>query len=130
MALLRESATDGERLVRFLLGLLPEDEAERLDEQSVVDDDVACRLLSAENDLVDAYVRGALTPDRRLRFESHYLASPRRRRRVAFARRFLAVVDRSPQPAPIPALWSRWSWSTFARPSVAAAAALILAVGF
>jgi len=127
MALLRDSATDGERLARYLLGLLPDDEAECLDEQSVVDDGVACRLLSAENDLVDAYVRGTLPPDRRLRFESHYMASPRRRKRVAFARRFLAAVDRSPQPALAPPRWL--TWSTFVRPSLAAAAALIVAVG-
>jgi hypothetical protein len=99
MSLLRDSAADGERLVRYLLGFLPEDEAERLDEQSVVNDDVACRLLSAENDLVDAYVRGTLDPGLRRRFESFYLASPRRRQRVRFARRFLAVVDRMPARA-------------------------------
>ncbi len=95
MSLLRDSAADGDRLVRYLLGLLPEDEADRLDEQSIVDDHVACRLLSVENDLVDAYVTEALDPERRRRFESHYLASPIRRRRVMFARRFLAAVDRT-----------------------------------
>jgi len=100
MSLLRDSAADGERLVRYLLGFLPEDEAERLDEQSVVNDDVACRLLSVENDLVDAYVRGTLDPELRRRFESYYLASPRRRHRVRFARRFLAAVDRMPAKAP------------------------------
>jgi len=99
MSLLRDSAADRERLVRYLLGFLPEDEAERLDEQSVVNDDVACRLLSVENDLVDAYVRGTLDPGLRRRFESYYLASPRRRQRVRFARRFLAAVDRMPERA-------------------------------
>ena len=62
MSLLRDSAAENERLVRYLVGLLPADEAERLDEQSIVDDDVACRLLSVENDLVDAYVREQLDP--------------------------------------------------------------------
>ena len=99
MSLLRDSAADGERLVRYLLGFLPEDEAERLDEQSVVNDDVACRLLSAENDLVDAYVRGTLDPGLRRQFESYYLASPGRRQRVRFARRFLTAVDRMPERA-------------------------------
>src|SRR5215813_12464202 len=96
MSLLRDSAADGDRLVRYLLGFLPEDEAERLDEQSIVNDDVACRLLSVENDLVDAYIRGTLDAELRHRFESYYLASPRRRQRVKFARRFLAAVDRMP----------------------------------
>ena len=57
---------------------LPED-AERLDEASIVDDEIAARLRMVEHDLVDAYVRGRLTGDTLARFESHYLASPRRR---------------------------------------------------
>jgi hypothetical protein len=123
MSLLRDSAADNERLVRYLLGLLPADEAERLDEQSIVDDDVACRLLSVENDLVDGYVRETLDPDRRLRFESHYLKSPIRRRRLMFARRFLAAVDRRPPGAVAPAI-RRLAW-----PPVALAATLLLTVG-
>src|SRR5215813_9308771 len=123
MSLLRDSASDNERLVRYLLGLLPIDEAERLDEQSIVDDDVACRLLSVENDLVDAYVRETLDPGRRLRFESHYLTSPIRRRRLMFARRFLAAVDRRP-PAAVAPVIRRLTW-----PPVALAATLLLTVG-
>jgi hypothetical protein len=123
MSLLRDSAADNERLVRYLLGLLPVDEADRLDEQSIVDDDVACRLLSVENDLVDAYVRETLDPGRRLRFESHYLTSPIRRRRLMFARRFLAAVDRRPPKVVAPAV-RRLAW-----PTVALAATLLLTVG-
>jgi hypothetical protein len=123
MSLLRDSAADNERLVRYLLGLVPADEAERLDEQSIVDDDVSCRLLSVENDLVDAYVRETLDPDRRLRFESHYLRSPIRRRRLMFARRFLAAVDRRPPEAAAPPV-RRLAW-----PPVALAATLLLTVG-
>jgi hypothetical protein len=122
MSLLRDSAADNERLVRYLLGLLPADEAERLDEQSIVDDDAACRLLSVENDLVDAYVRETLDPDRRFRFESHYLTSPIRRRRVMFARRFLAAVDRRPPEAVAPTVRRAW-------PPLALAATLLLTVG-
>jgi hypothetical protein len=123
MSLLRDSAVNDERLVRYLLGLVPPDEAERLDEQSIVDDDVACRLLSVENDLVDAYVRETLDPERRLRFELHYLASPLRRRRVTFARRFLAAVDRRPPEVAAPAA-RRLAWAP-----LAVAATLLLSVG-
>jgi hypothetical protein len=142
MSLLRDSAVDSERLVRYLLGFLPQDEADRLDEQSIVDDDVACQLLSVEDDLVDAYVRETLEPDLRLRFESHYLASPLRRRRVMFARRLLAAVDRQP-PAPdiravsttqtIRIQTSLTSWMSRQRkrawPPLAVAATFLLAVG-
>jgi len=84
---------DRDQLVRYLLGLLPSDRAERLDEAAITDDDIAARLRVVENDLVDAYVRGDLTGETLERFESHYLLSPRRRRMVTFARGFVRAVD-------------------------------------
>jgi hypothetical protein len=113
MSLLRELPADDGRLVRYLLGLLSPDEAECLDEQSVVDGDVAKRLLTVENDLVDAYVSGTLDSELRLRFEVFYLASPRRRRRVTFARRLLAAVDRT---SPTRATRRQQYWAAFLLP--------------
>jgi hypothetical protein len=86
---------DDEQLVQYLLGLLPSEDAERLDEASIADDDLSARLRAAEDDLVDAYVRGTLIGETRTRFESHYLSSPRRRERVAVARTFVRTVDRA-----------------------------------
>jgi hypothetical protein len=83
-----------ERLQDYLLGLLPEDEVERLDEESIADDEIAARLSAVEDDLVDAYITEKLDQSTRARFETVYLMSPRRRERVKFARRFLAAVDR------------------------------------
>ena len=88
----REPLRD-DQLIRHLLGTLPEDEAQRVEEESIVDDEVAARLQVAEDDLVDAYARGTLSGDRLARFESFYLASPLRRDKVAFAKRFVAAVD-------------------------------------
>ena len=84
------------QLVRYLLGLLPNNETELLDEQSIADDEMAARLRAVENDLVDAYVSGTLQGEFLERFESFYLASPRRRDKVKFARQFLSAVDRLP----------------------------------
>ena len=84
-----------EQLVNYLLGLSTEEEAERLDEASIADDDVAARLNVVENDLVDAYVMETLDQGTRGRFEAGYLTSPRRREKVKFARRFLTAVDRA-----------------------------------
>src|SRR3954468_3109786 len=95
MPLPDKSRYDDEQLVQYLLGLLPSEDAERLDEASIADDDVAARLRAAEDDLVDAYVRGTLIGETRARFESHYLSSPRRRERVAVARTFVRTVDRA-----------------------------------
>jgi hypothetical protein len=72
-------------LIRYLLGSLPEEEAERLDELSIADDAFAWRLNSVENDLVDAYVRGELSGDDLAQFKKSYLSSPRRLRKLEFA---------------------------------------------
>jgi hypothetical protein len=127
MALSRPAPEGDQRLVRYLLGQLPDAEAECLDEASIVEDDVAARLRMVENDLVDAYVAGTLDRTTRERFESHYLASPLRRNKVAAARRFLDAVDR----APIAPTRSRWfAWRTGGRLALIAAAVVLLAVGF
>jgi hypothetical protein len=146
MSLSDKFTQDDQQLVRYLLGRLSDEEAERLDEAAVVDDEVADRLRCVENDLVDAYVSGTLDRDTRERFESVYLASPRRREKVRFAESFLKVVDQTAAPdttepsftAPEPdeiqrssarpetndrALRSRFVWS------LAAAALLFLGCG-
>jgi hypothetical protein len=122
--LLRDTPLDDQLLVRYLLGLLPPHEADRFDEASVVDDEVAARLRSVEDDLVDAYARGTLAIDLRERFESHYLASPRRRERVAFAAALTRAVDEAPRPA-APASW-RSRWMPALLPALAVAAALLV----
>ena len=48
-------------LVRYVLGLLPTRMPERLDEASIVDDEVAARLRHVETDLIDSYVQGQLS---------------------------------------------------------------------
>jgi hypothetical protein len=95
MSVSHVSIPDDRQLTRYLLGLLPEEDAERFDEQSIVDDEMASRLQCVENDLVDAYVGGTLQGELLERFESFYLASPRRRAKVKFAGRFLDAVDRA-----------------------------------
>lgn len=83
-----------DQLVSYLLGLLPDEEAERLDELNIADEEFAWQLRVVEDDLIDAYVTGALAGDTLDRFESFYLASEHRRRKVKFARSLRRVVDR------------------------------------
>lgn len=87
--------TNDRQLSRYLLGLLPPEETEWLDEASIVDDEVALRIRVLEHELVDGYVTGTLAGDMLEPFESRYLTTPRRRRHVEFARRFLTAVDRA-----------------------------------
>jgi hypothetical protein len=124
---------DDDQLVRYLLGLLPEDDAERIDELSIADEDVVWRLRAVEDDLVDDYVRGALSGEVLEHFESFYLSSPLRREKVRVARSFLHAADAQAAPVsaarprvPGPALVSRQKPGWW---MLAAAAALLLVVG-
>jgi anti-sigma factor RsiW len=80
-------------LLRYLLGALPVDEAEPIEEASIVDDDLAARLNVIERDLVDSYVRGELEARNLARFQSWYLSSPLRAEKVAAARAILRIAD-------------------------------------
>lgn len=127
MSLPHEPGRDDSQLVQYLLGLLPTEEAERLDEASIVDDDVAARLRGVEDDLVDAYVRGGLTGETLRRFESHYLLSPRRREQVAFAGRLLRAVEPKAEPAVAAAGYGSTAWKLVS--IFAVAAGLLLVAG-
>jgi hypothetical protein len=84
----------GDQLItQYLLGSLSSEETERLDELSLTDDEFATRLQVVEDELVDAYVGGELTGQTLQQFDSFYLASPRRRERVKFARVFRTVAE-------------------------------------
>ena len=104
MSLPHDSRFDDRQLERYVLGLLSEGDRERLDEASIVDDEVALRLRVVEHDLADSYVRGLLTGDTLSRFESHYLASPLRRENVRLAEKLASAIARiTPvEPAPLP----------------------------
>lgn len=119
-------------LMQHLLGQLPEADQERLDALAVTEDTVAARLRDAENDLVDAYVRGDLEGEDLERFKSHYLTSTRRRRKVLFAESLMKLerdqgnVTPLPIPAPRPRSAIRWlPWAAAIALTVAAATALL-----
>src|ERR1700749_2439349 len=88
-------SSDAQTLTQYLLGSLPAAEAERLDELSVTDDEVAEALRSVEKDLIDAYVQDELDEAARAQFKTYYLASATRSERVAFAQAFHARAEKS-----------------------------------
>jgi hypothetical protein len=109
---------------RYLLGLLPEPEAEALEEAYLGDPEVLARVRGVEDDLLDDYAAGRLTKDEIGHFESRYLPSPYLRRRVTAARalRLAAGEDRAAVPRAAPAPRFRW------RGPLAIAAAVLMAV--
>jgi hypothetical protein len=80
-------------LLRYLLGSLPVDDAEPIEEASIVDDDLSARLNAIERDLVDSYVRGELEGPNLAKFQSWYLSSPLRVQKVAAAREILRIAE-------------------------------------
>ena len=77
-------APDDRLMIDYLIGALPDQEIERLDELSIADDQFAARLTAAENDLVDAYVRGQLSGNTLASFRTRYLSSPAKREKAEF----------------------------------------------
>jgi len=74
--------------MRYLLGTLSDSEAARLEERYFSEDLVFDDIETAEDELVDAYVRGNLSAEDRQRFEEKLLSSERLAERVEFAKLF------------------------------------------
>jgi hypothetical protein len=135
-----QHAVDQATLVEYLLGCLPERDAELLDESSVADDEFAMRLSAVENDLLDAYVRGELSGAILEKFRTFYLSSGKRREKVRLAESLFTLEGNAASRARTDAPPGRYerretsptsSWlRLLALPSwgFAAAAAMLLAV--
>jgi hypothetical protein len=78
---------------RYLLGELSEAERVALEERYFSDPQVFDEIVKAENELVDNYARGRLSPELRERLEQYYLAHPRRRERIQFAQALVTRLD-------------------------------------
>lgn len=81
-----------ERTIAYLLDELPEHEAQQFEEQCFSQPKWPEVVESAEEDLIQAYIDNELSPDRRRRFEEHYLTTDARIEKVLFARAFPQVV--------------------------------------
>jgi hypothetical protein len=144
---------DDRFLTQYLLGALPAEEAESMDVLCISDEELATRLAAIENDLVDTYARGELSGEDLDQFESFYLASAHRRRKVEFASALLGIEKKralapvatpvvtpkavpvavpTPEPAeePAPAPKSRARRPMFHWGFALAAAAIVLVAGY
>jgi len=77
---------------RYLVGELAEADQAALEQELLIDKGKFDQVWAVENELVDSYVRGEMSRADRKRFESHYLASPLHRERVAIAESFLTDI--------------------------------------
>src|SRR5215475_11432202 len=91
-------------LVKYLLGDVSQEEQIRVEDRAFADPDYLLALEATEVDLIDAYVRGELTPEERRGFERRFLVSPQRLKKVAFARDLARVAAEAKASEPASAL--------------------------
>lgn len=88
-------AIGNETIKSYLLGSLEEPSKTRLEERLMNDAQLLEELLIAEDELVDHYVADRLSGDDRARFESHFLVTPDRVRKIQFGRAFQNYLERN-----------------------------------
>lgn len=103
-------------LMRYLLGQLDAEEQATLDERAFVDDAWEEARGAAADELIEAYLSGALSSEERRLFEVHFLDSAAHRERLRLLRDLRAVLARPAAAVPR---------SPRATPWLAAAAALL-----
>jgi hypothetical protein len=91
---------DRDRAVEYLLDEMPVDERDAFEDQFLDDENAFAEVLAAEDELIDSYSRGALSPERRARFERRYSRTVEAREIVEFGRTLQAfAATRRPGPA-------------------------------
>ena len=84
-----ETFSDADKLlVRYLLHELDREEARELEDEMLLDDELAERVEVVEMNLIDSYVRDELPAGDRTRFEEGFLPDPENRDKVERARMF------------------------------------------
>lgn len=98
-------------IARYLLGELAEDQQVEIEDRAFSDKDYLASITAVENDLIDEYVRGELSTADRQRFETRFLTSAERRKRVEFAKALRTVVSEPAGPEKKVVQDARkWSW--------------------
>jgi CHAT domain-containing protein/Tfp pilus assembly protein PilF len=134
---MKQHPEDQRLLKSYLLGeLSEEDERRPLEERLLTDEDFFEELLITEDELIDDYLKNALTDEEKRRFEDHFLLTAERQQKLRFAKALKRYVsaetegatEEAPEivlrPSPQRTSWVR---AFFASPLRAVAAVLILA---
>lgn len=121
-------------MIQYLLGELPEAWQAHFERRFFTDSECYAQLQIVEERLIDDYVRGQLSSERRERFETRYLVSERRRQKVAFVSTLIRAIAELPAPARHePANWrqtlSSWRERLSAPRLAFAGLALLILIG-
>lgn len=103
---------------KFWLGELSPEEQGRIEELAFANSDNFRFVETVEDDLIDDFIQGALTPDELTRFEDHFLKLPGRRENLHASRIFHEHLDRRVLVRPRRAGFNPWGrtlrWSAVA----------------
>jgi hypothetical protein len=97
---MKDEADNEKRLIRYLLGNLPEEQQLRVEREFLSDDQSHERLLALENELFYDYAQNKLSPGEREQFEKRFLSSERNRKRAIIAS---ALAQKMSEAAPVEA---------------------------
>lgn len=86
------------RVVSHLLGQMSDEEAERFEDECFAEKNWPSQVRLVEEDLIDAYLQGELTPEQRGLFERNYLTTAARQERVRVA---AALSRQACEPEPV-----------------------------
>ena len=78
--------TNNERIKGYLLGQITEEDESQVEARLLTDREFYEELSIVENELIDQYLADALSVSDRQSFESHFVSSSERQRKVRFAR--------------------------------------------
>ena len=121
--LTNEKAQEDLRL--WLLGLLPEQESQSLEERLITDSELYDELFIVEEELIDGYIAGQLSADERSAFESYFMNSPDRQEQFRIANALRVYIGDAKETESTTEVKSRWP---FAAMSLVAAAVVIAAL--
>ena len=97
-----EAVNQHDLLIRYLLGVVSDAERRAVEEQFFASDAHLNVLLQAEDELIDDYVRGTLSTSDRGLFESNFLCTNRRRRRLQLVQSFVQVLAQTVSERSVP----------------------------
>ncbi len=133
---MNRSPNNEDRLVQYLLGLMPEEEMIELEEAYLLNDDLNEELQAMERELIDRYLEGSLSDTERIRFESFFLSSPGRTEKLRFARALKAYGSRLEPDEKRDTIaishrpWAMFNSFTKSYAGIAASVILAIALGF
>lgn len=127
-----EAVEQNTQLRHYLLDELPADEQQLMEERLLIDNDYLEQMLIVEEDLIDDYAKGKLSPQQQTQYQKLFLASPEGRQKLQISRVLHNHLNNFPieiAHQPNFAEQIQMAIARFFSPPVLAAAAVALAVG-